>query len=523
MVDSLESRTMLSVSLDANGWTTFQPDAGDHVIYVSSSQGKDTNTGLSPATPVKTLQRAKKMIRNRTGDEMLLKACDVWHEGIGIWTPSGKSASDPIIISSYGSGARPLLMTGVYNGIQTGVMGAEQVDHVAIIGLHFYADGRDPNSSTYVSTHPNTGIDWLTKGDGLLIENVELEDYTININLQGYFGTISNTQIRRTTSNNAWAAYGHAQGLYATNVNNLLVENSTFDHDGWNEKIAGAGAVIQNHDLYLAADTSGVIVRNNVISRASAYGLQARGGGTIQNNLFLNDPMGMCFGLVNGAKTTAGGVSGSVTGNIFMGATDLGQYPASGLEIANVKPGAGLLVANNIFADATSDSRSAISLTFGSGISNNNQAVGVNDVTIQNNIFYNWHSGVRIDGGFVPGGSGPTALNRVKIINNQFSSVTGSILSVGGAMDYSQETWSGNQYAAGSIITINGRFQVGGSALLPPIFSNPQVTAAAYNASQGGAATLVDFLARESAQSHTSWKSNYDVTTVVSYFRAGFQ
>jgi len=519
-IENLESRQLLSVTVDANGWTVIKPEAGDRIVYVSSSQGKDTNTGLSTTTPIKTLQRAKSLIRSGHGDEMLLRAGDTWHEVIGVWTHSGASASDPILIGSYGTGARPLIETGVNPGIQTGVAGATTVNNIAIIGLHFYADGRDPNSSTYTGTHPAAGINWLTQTNGLLIENTYIEDYANGINLQGYYGTISNAKVRRSTVINSWATAGHAQGLYGTNVSNLLIEGNTFDHNGYNEKIKGAGQVITNHNIYLAYDTSGVIVRDNVISRASAYGLQARGGGIIQNNLFLNNPMGMSFGLVNGATTTAGGVSGSITGNVFMGSGSVGTTPGIGLELGNLKPGAGVVVANNVFANGTDDSRGAIALTYGAGVPNNSQAVGINDLTIQNNSIYNWHGGVRIDAGLVPGGKGATALNRVKIINNTFQQMTGSILSVGGAMVSSQETWSGNIFSGW--ININGKSTFSSSSILPS-FDNPTRTVSTYNATLGMTASLTGFLSCEFQQCQGSWKQAFDAQSVINYLLVGFK
>jgi hypothetical protein len=522
MIDSLESRQMLSASLDSSGWTILQPQAGDRIIYVSSSQGKDTNTGLSPSSPVKTLQRGKSLIRSAHGDEMLLKRGDVWHEAIGIWTHSGASAADPNVIGAYGTGARPLIESGNSNGIQTGVLGSVTVNHVAIVGLHFYADGRDHNSPTYISNKPTTGIDWLTAGDGLLIEDTEIEGYGTNINVQGYYGTMHNVQIRRVTDINSWAVGTQSEGVYATNVSGLLIEQSTFDHDGWNASVKGAGQNWTNHNIYLAADALGVTVRDNVISRASGYGLQARGGGTIANNLFMYDPMGMSFGLVNGAKSTPGGVSGSITGNIFEYGIDMGTVAGDGIELGNIKPGANVVVANNLFAHGSSDNRSAIVLTYGAGSTNGNPTVGINDLTIQNNIVDDWHGGIRIDGGLVPGGTGPKAINRVKIINNSFTNVTGSILSVGGALDPKQEVWSGNRYAGW--ITINGKAQVSSPAgLLPPVFTNPQRDAASYNATQGGSDSLGDFLANEFRQSHANWDANYDAMKVESYISAGFK
>ncbi len=48
-------------TLDANGFATFTPTADTQIIYVSSSQGNNTNNGLSPNTAVQTLARAQAM------------------------------------------------------------------------------------------------------------------------------------------------------------------------------------------------------------------------------------------------------------------------------------------------------------------------------------------------------------------------------------------------------------------------------------------------------------------------------
>ena len=41
VVETLENRQLMSVSLDANGWTVVTPTADSRVIYVSSSTGND--------------------------------------------------------------------------------------------------------------------------------------------------------------------------------------------------------------------------------------------------------------------------------------------------------------------------------------------------------------------------------------------------------------------------------------------------------------------------------------------------
>jgi len=72
--------------------------------YVSSSQGNDSNNGLSPSTPWKTLTK----IKQKTflpGDVIHLKRGDVWNRELFI--DEQGSSSNPIIFTDYGSGNLP--------------------------------------------------------------------------------------------------------------------------------------------------------------------------------------------------------------------------------------------------------------------------------------------------------------------------------------------------------------------------------------------------------------------------------
>src|SRR6185369_16029394 len=90
-----------SLPVDANGWTVFTPSADTHIIYVSSSQGNDANDGLSVNTPVKTFNRGTSLMRQGFPDWLLLKKGDTWSgESLQIRT-SGRSATEPQLISSY--------------------------------------------------------------------------------------------------------------------------------------------------------------------------------------------------------------------------------------------------------------------------------------------------------------------------------------------------------------------------------------------------------------------------------------
>src|SRR4051812_31396451 len=120
LVERLEARQHFSVSLDASGWTVIAPPADAKVIYVSSSQGSDSNTGLTPAAPVRSLAQASSLARNASGDQILLKRGDTWYESFGMWIKSGRSADEPMVIGAYGSGSRPTVASGSATAFGTG-------------------------------------------------------------------------------------------------------------------------------------------------------------------------------------------------------------------------------------------------------------------------------------------------------------------------------------------------------------------------------------------------------------------
>ena len=143
-------------NLDANGWTIITPSADTRKVYVSSSVGNDSNNGLSENTPVKTLQKGKSLLRGGFPDWLLLKKGDTWtNEGFG-WAPSGRSAAEPAVISSYGSGGRPLLKTNNTPNI-LGSWGSSPTLNLAVIGLEFYEYTRDPSNPSYNPAAANLG------------------------------------------------------------------------------------------------------------------------------------------------------------------------------------------------------------------------------------------------------------------------------------------------------------------------------------------------------------------------------
>jgi hypothetical protein len=231
----------------------------------------------------------------------------------------------------------------------------------------------------------------------------------------------------------------------------------------------------------------------------------------------------MTFGLVNGAHSTPGGVTGSVTGNVFMGGSNIGRLQQGiGLEVGNINR-SGATIANNIFSTGETNSGPAIMLAYGSGQSNPTQSVGLNNVTLTNNVIYSWHSGLDITNGQKPGGSGLQAFNHVTITNNQFEYIAG--LSVEQSSNLlSQEKWSGNTYYQANTWYVD--FQHArpiGTVLSSPMkFPAPTRSAASYDKFMGHAGTSADLYASMAGQSAQHWNTALDASAIVSYISAGF-
>src|SRR5689334_13125254 len=88
--------------------TTTAAQAACTTYYVSPT-GSDSNTGCSTTTPWKTLAKLNGTTF-AAGNQILFQKGGSWS---GQLTPQGSGASgNPIVISSYGTGAAPLLAGG---------------------------------------------------------------------------------------------------------------------------------------------------------------------------------------------------------------------------------------------------------------------------------------------------------------------------------------------------------------------------------------------------------------------------
>ncbi len=532
----LEGRLLRSVSQDANGYTVVTPSADSKVIYLSSSTGNDANSGLSPSAPIATIAHAENLLVSGMPDEILMKRGDVFHGYFQNWYYSGRSASEPMLIGAYGTGARPEVDCGTNTAAFLTIPGSEQaVNYVDVIGVGFDPLYRDPTSASYNPSMVGgtDGFRFYTPGGNVLIEDCSFSYFKINIDLEGG-GT--NFTVRRDVVTDAYNLNAHAQGMYCDNVSDVTVTQCVFDHNGWLANLAGSQQGF-NHDMYFSAATSDMTVQDNVIAEASFSGVMARSGGDIDNNLFVNDPVAVVFGDANGADSTPGGVVGSLLNNVVVGnATFDGGNNDQGFEIGNTRPGAGLMVSGNDFTD-TEYTSAAITLTMATATLTPAVAVGENDVTIQDNVFNGYTYTVMVDGRFVPGGTGLYGLTDVKILNNDLVNATHAIVRFDGLFDPTQETVQGNRYYSPGLAQLQwarldtdpigiaawlAAYDTTGSILSALPYADPTRGVPSYDATQGGPGTLADFVAQAELISPLNYRPQYMADAVVSYVHAGY-
>jgi hypothetical protein len=515
----------VQASSAADGWTDFLPSADSRIVYVSSSQGNDANDGLSPQSPVRTLNRGYQLLRDGYPDWMLLKRGDVWNEGFNgstgpYWAKNGRSAAEPMRLSSYGPGAaRPQLLTNM--GFQA--TGASR-SNVAVTGIHFKSPS---GGGEGVRVVVGNGANWL-------FEDCMIERFKDNMNLQAMGGTITNFRIRRCVIVDAASiGAGHSQGIYADRVYGLIIEECVLDHNGWSQDTDPGGAgypTIFNHNAYIQSGCANVVFRRNIVGRGSSHGIQLRPGGVIEDNLFVRNALSILLGGGDPHPDTANGVTGSVHRNVVLEGRDI--HPTAtrgfGIDVTNI---ASAVVTENVVGHVNANQPQAITLLatgYGSGI-------GVHDTEVRDNTVYKWggtvgSASVRFIGTADRFSNITFRDNNVQLFCNSTlahhsdSANLGAVTSEGNRFF---TTRSGTQWflVGGSFMALPGWMNLIGdaSSLSEQLgYTDPERTVASYNASQGGSATFEAFMQEARQQSRANWRPQYAAPVVNAYIRSGF-
>ncbi len=223
---------MLCVTAFAVNGTTY---------YVDSENGNDTNNGLTPITAFKSLAKINTMTFS-AGDTILLKAGE---EFLSPFVPQGNGTqSNPITISSYGTGEKPLVKSE--DGY---VLTIVNISHWVIDGLSFTA----PNAR---------GIAVESVGDNAITEDITIDNcYIYDISLEN-------------DSTHAAGISIDSNG-YHSKVKGLHVNNTTIDNMFWGIHSVGCSVerTSSNYESPELSYNSDILFENLIIKNAKNGGI----------------------------------------------------------------------------------------------------------------------------------------------------------------------------------------------------------------------------------------------------------
>jgi hypothetical protein len=363
-------------------WTQFTPSTDTRLIFVSESEGNNSNSGLTPNQPVKTLAKGYSLLRDEAPDWMLLKRGDTWNESLPGWNKSGRSESEMMVVGGYGdTNERPQIRP---DGSSHGMMssGTNTIQHIAFVGFHLEPAQRSVDQSPI-------GIRWLHQADNILFEDVLVKGFKDNFVFQEYppSNSISNIRLNGCILLDSWNDQGHSQGLFASDLDGLIIENCVFDSNGFSTE-RGVQPTWFNHNAYIQHKCLNVVVKNNIFARGAATGIQLRPGGVLQDNLFIKNPVSFMLGF-GGQYATEGGISADARRNTVMYGVGLDDNTprAFGAVITNARSAN---VSDNIFYSSVINyNGQAIQTT-------NGGSYGLTDILIENNSIVNWYGPIQL-------------------------------------------------------------------------------------------------------------------------------
>lgn len=485
-------------NVGSDGWTVLCPTEGTGTCnasatgthtgtcYIAVSESGDDGTCTAATTqaaaelaPCLTLAEGLSQVRNNSADWLLLKKGDTWtDEQFGYLCVSGKSQNSPILISSYGTGARPLLKTSSTTPAVGSFGGCEGGRFIAVVGLEFYAYKRDPDSPDYVpgDEAEYLGTRFLNATPWTLIEDCKISFYQTNVsyNVLTYVGAGA-LIFRRNVILNAYSITdAHTQGIGAVNrVSYLLLEENLFSNNGWNATIGAAVRTIFDRNVYLAVTTVNVVARGNISTYSSAEGYQFRTGGVIYNNLSVQNSNG--FDLGHQQSDSGVPTSGSVvTYNVIQESNDIDASNPRGQGIS-VLYASSNEIRYNIVVNSDADIVTNVRAILFDAQSDNN--------TVEDNVFCN------LQGRPVVSDSGSGNVLTDNILNEGTSDTCDGL-------GFADPTRTVGTYNA----------QIPGCASLPG----------------GCTATLDAFLTSAQAQSKDNWNPYLQACAVNDWIRAGF-
>lgn len=510
-----------------SGWTELIRSPDTRVVYVSSSQGSDSNDGLTEATAKRSLAAGYGLLRDRYPDWLLLKRGDVWtgqsFAGTCAWNKSGRSSVERVVLGAYGIGPRPVVHpTGAVGGWVVGAYGGSSpLRFVAIVGIKFLNTTWNGDVPANGNVSPS-GIDWCRTGTDFLVEDCYVEGFANNVLVQGFPSPgLQGFSLRRCILANPLRTDAGNTNIYVDRSNTFLVEQNVFYQTRDNEVLRGNKL---SHNVYFSESNSlgaGNVVRENILYNGRSN-LTVRMSADVHNNLSVRG--GLAITLGHDADPVPRPFSGTLSYNVVTESRDHwnGQGLGWGIDLRNVQ----MLTAERNLVFRSTDGHIHVGL---------NMSDTAGNVTFQNNVMYDWTDRANVNNVSslisFRNPAGPIVIRGCELVQP----IENWILRVltGGRID--RATYEANRYAAvvATPFTVSGsanyslsewrsRFD-GQGQLTAPTYPDAGRTLGRYNEEVlGGVNSTEAVVIAAAGQARATWNTALTARAMNAWLRAGF-
>ncbi len=200
---------------------------------------------------------------------------------------SGESELNPLYIGAWGEGAKPTMT-------EKQMVFQDVSRNIVMQDLHF-ADGLK-----------------IFEAENVVLDNLTVSDQELAVlgGSEGSWGiTIRNTDFRdvwreepvSSNTGDTWSGTpNRISGLYVSGTEGLLLEKNFFDHNGFAPDYRADGSLeggqppsMFSHNVYLQFNLDDVTVRDSIFMRGASFGIQVRSGGFIEDNVFIDNNIGL--------------------------------------------------------------------------------------------------------------------------------------------------------------------------------------------------------------------------------------
>ncbi|WP_028584992.1 right-handed parallel beta-helix repeat-containing protein [Desulfogranum mediterraneum] len=532
---------------DSDGWTIFSPSDDSRIIYVAADGNDTTGTiynnndkaiGYNPLNPIGPINAfasyaaAERHLRSGYPDWLLFKRGDLFSSNT-INLKDGRSATEPSLIAAYGTtGASPIIKTGKNIALRRC---CKSFSWIAVSGIEFYANTRDPDSAEYINGTGNSGISIYIAGDGnytgegLLIEGCKFSFFTNNV-ITAYDNTTGIT-LRRNAILDNYNDSAHAQGLY-THGASVLLEENIFDHNGWYSRAGSGGigqATVFNHNTYFA-NSKNTTFSENIFLRPSSInnkwtannGASSAANIVMDNNLYIDGEVGISAGgnKTEGLRFANIAIRNNVLINIGR-SRPTNRTLAWGIDTQDWNGGS---IVNNYLINQPLDT---ITNTYGILVSGK-----LKNVQIANNVIHD----MRHARGLILDDSRGTDVSNMSFTNNKIqidrdaSYTINAEYAPAGKWVFSDNTYyssrtEGTRYRIDGADKTLAEWQAetgDNSTFTNWLFSSPSRSLESYQATIGNTPSIEAFISACRAQNRYNWDPRYSAKAVNTWIKAGF-